>query len=82
MQAGDLLASGTLSGPTEAELGCFLELAKDGTKPYEAESAGKRLTRSWLEDGDVVSFRVGKPRGGKALPIGFGACEGQILPVK
>ena len=80
MRPGDLLASGTLSGPTKNELGCLLEMARDSTKALEAESKGERISRSWLDDGDVVSFRVGKTRNGEVLPIGFGVCEGKVLP--
>ncbi len=80
MRPGNLLASGTLSGPTRDELGCLLEIARDGTQPLEAEFNGGRISRSWLEDGDVVSFRIGKTRSGEVLPIGFGICEGKVLP--
>ena len=82
MRPGDLIATGTLSGPTTAELGCLLELTRDGTSPFEAESKDGRISRPWLRDGDVVSFRIGKNSKGENFSVGFGACEGKILPAK
>lgn len=81
MRSGDLIASGTLSGPTSTELGCLLELTRDGQKPFEAELDGKRIERSWLEDGDGVVFEIGKNHEGDTMQISFGTCEGKILPV-
>ena len=82
MRPGDLLATGTLSGPTRGELACLLELTRDGTTPFEAKCEDGPISRSWLEDGDEVSFRIGKNSKGQTLPISFGVCEGKILPCK
>ena len=82
MRSGDLIASGTLSGSTAAELGCLLELTRDGTKPFEAWSEGGQISRPWLHDGDAVSFKIGKNSKGEALPISSGICEGKILAAK
>ena len=51
MRAGDLLASGTISGPTEESYGSMLELCWKGTKEVPLESGE---TRKFLKDGDSV----------------------------
>src|SRR2546423_10271268 len=55
LQPGDLLASGTISGPTEESRGCLLELTWRGAKPLTLPNGE---TRKWLEDGG----RLGIPR--------------------
>lgn len=76
LRAGDLLGSGTLSGPEPAQGGSLMELSAGGKKPL-ALSSGE--TRAWLEDGDTVILR-----GYCAQPgfrrIGFGECSGTVLP--
>jgi len=72
---GDLMASGTISGPTEAEYGSMLELSWRGEKPVPLPGDE---TRSFLEDGDRVILRGYAE--GDGYRIGFGAAEGQILP--
>lgn len=76
LRPGDLLATGTLSGPTRAELGCLLELTWDGTRSI-AEGSTRR---GFLEDGDVVSFTA-RARGGEKGKgkVGFGVCRGWIV---
>lgn len=82
---GDLLASGTISGPTEDSRGCLLERTWQGNGPDGKPLPRKPLalpsgeTRTFLEDGDEVIMRAwcekpGVPR------IGFGECRGIILP--
>jgi len=71
MNTGDLLGSGTISGPDESALGSFLELSYDGKKEWEV--AGQK--RTFLEDGDEVIF-VGYAGEG----VGFGECKAKILP--
>lgn len=74
MQTGDLLGSGTISGPTRDSRGSLLELSWGGKEPF-AISGGRR---SFLEDGDRVVLR-GQARG-DGYTIGFGDCTGQVLP--
>ena len=72
---GDLLASGTISGPTKGSYGSMLELSWRGTEPIELPSGE---TRTFLEDGDRVILRGEADAG--AYRIGFGAAEGTIEP--
>ncbi|MBL8747365.1 MAG: fumarylacetoacetase [Phycisphaerae bacterium] len=80
MQPGDLLASGTISGPTPDSRGCLLELTWDGPgkprKPIELPTGEKR---TFLEDGDEVIMRGYCEREGFRR-IGFGECRGIIAP--
>ncbi len=75
MDVGDLLGSGTISGPEKNERGSMLELSWNGTEPLELEG-GER--RSFLEDGDSLSIRGWCQ--GDGYRIGFGEVEGTILP--
>jgi fumarylacetoacetase len=75
MRTGDLLGSGTISGPTEDSFGSLLELSRGMTKPLRLASGG---TRSFLEDGDRLVLR-GYADGGE-YRIGFGDCAGRVLP--
>jgi fumarylacetoacetase len=81
LRAGDLLASGTVSGPDVpgAEVsarGCLLELTSRGANPITLPSGEQR---KFLEDGDEVIFRAFCQRPGFRR-IGCGACSGTILP--
>jgi len=76
LQPGDLLGSGTISGPTEGEAGALIELTVSGTQPVEI---GDGERRGFLEDGDTVTFRGWCERPGYAR-IGFGANQGTVLP--
>jgi fumarylacetoacetase len=78
LQIGDLLATGTISGPTEASSGCLLELTRNGTQPL-ALPTGE--ARTFLADGDEIILRgsceaPGHPR------IGLGECRATILPAR
>jgi fumarylacetoacetase len=75
LQTGDLLASGTISGPTPDSLGSMLELAWKGTRPI-ALPGGE--TRSFLQDGDRVTM-TGWCQG-DGYRIGFGEVTGRVLP--
>jgi len=76
LRAGDLLASGTVSGKEKESRGCLLERTWRGTEPLELPS-GER--RTFLEDGDEVIMRGYCERPG--LPrVGFGECTGIITP--
>ena len=76
LRPGDLLGTGTVSGPTRESRGCFLELAWRGTQPITLPTGE---TRSFLEDGDEVIFRGWCEKEGWAR-IGFGECRGLIVP--
>ena len=76
LQPGDLLGSGTQSGPTEAEAGSLMELSKGGKQPLTLPSGE---TRTFLEDGDTVIFRGACTAPGAAR-IGFGEVRGTLLP--
>ena len=75
MNVGDLLGSGTISGPTPDSRGSLLELSWGGKDPITLPSG---QTRSFLEDGDVLVLRGHAQAEG--YRIGFGACAGRILP--
>jgi fumarylacetoacetase len=76
MRAGDLLASGTVSGKDRDSRGCLLELTWRGTEPLKLPTGEERR---FLQDGDEVIMKgylemEGRPR------LGFGECRGTVLP--
>lgn len=73
---GDLLGTGTLSGPEPGQGGSLLELTAGGKQPIQL-STGER--RTFLEDGDTLILR-GHGVADGARRIGFGECSGTILP--
>lgn len=75
IKCGDMMASGTISGPTEGSFGSMLEIAWKGTKPV-AMSDGS--TRNFILDGDNVVIRGYAEKEG--VRVGFGKCEGVVLP--
>ncbi|WP_170763535.1 fumarylacetoacetase [Ruegeria lacuscaerulensis] len=75
MRVGDLLGSGTISGPEKGNRGSLLELSWGGKEPLTLETGE---TRSFLEDGDRLTLR-GHARGA-GFRVGFGACTGKLLP--
>ena len=76
MQTGDLIATGTVSGPEKSERGCLLELTWRGTEPIELPNGE---TRRFIEDGDEIVMRGSCEREG-FRKIGFGECRGVVLP--
>ncbi len=76
LEAGDLLGSGTVSGPAESAKACLAERNERGTNPVVFADGSKRI---WLEDGDTLSLRA-MARAEGHVPIGFGACVGTIRP--
>jgi fumarylacetoacetase len=76
LRTGDLLASGTVSGPTKESRGCLLERTWRGTEPLELPTGE---TRQFLEDNDEVILRAFCERSGHPR-IGFGECRGTVLP--
>jgi len=77
LRAGDLLGTGTQSGPTPAEAGSLVELSVGGSKPIQIGDE----RRTFLEDGDAVIFRAWCEKPGAAR-IGFGELQGHILPAR
>ncbi|SMX51173.1 fumarylacetoacetase [Actibacterium lipolyticum] len=75
MRVGDLLGSGTISGPEPDSRGSLLELSWGGKEPL---TLGTGETRSFLEDGDTLTLRGHAT--GDGYRIGFGDCTGTILP--
>ena len=75
MRVGDLLGSGTISGSSRDSLGSLVELTRNGAQPL---SLSDGVNRSFLEDGDRVTFSGWCERDG--YRIGFGTCTGTILP--
>jgi fumarylacetoacetase len=75
LQAGDLLGSGTVSGPEKSSRGCLLELTWKGTDPVSLPTGE---TRMFLQDGDEVVMKAWCEKEGFAR-IGFGECSGEIM---
>jgi fumarylacetoacetase len=76
IRPGDIMASGTLSGPGGDALGCMLELTKRGSEPAKL---GNGEERRFLEDGDEIIMRGRCERAGQ-VGIGFGEVRGTVLP--
>ena len=79
LQPGDLLGTGTISGPTPEEAGAIVELSRGGTVAIDLPATGEE--RRFLEDGDNVILRGWCEKPGAAR-IGFGACSGEVLPIR
>lgn len=77
LQPGDLLGTGTISGPTPEEAGAIVELSRGGREPVTLVATGEQ--RAFLEDGDTVILRGWCEKPG-ATRIGFGECRGTVLP--
>jgi fumarylacetoacetase len=78
LQIGDILATGTISGPAEPSAGCLLELTRNGAQPILLPTGE---SRTFLADGDEIILRgscevPGHPR------IGLGECRATILPAR
>jgi fumarylacetoacetase len=78
LRPGDLLASGTVSGPRKESRGSLMERTWRGTEPLTLPSGE---TRKFLEDGDEVILRAFCERSGRPR-IGFGECRGTVLPAR
>ena len=78
LRPGDLLGTGTQSGPNPGEQGCLLELSAGGKEPVTLSNGE---TRTLLEDGDTVILRGWCERDSWRR-IGFGECSGTVLPAK
>lgn len=75
VRCGDLMGSGTISGPTPDSYGSMLELAWKGTKPLKMNDGSER---KFIQDGDTVIMRGYCENG--TVRIGFGEVSGKILP--
>ncbi|CCA92166.1 fumarylacetoacetase [Novosphingobium sp. PP1Y] len=73
---GDLIGTGTISGPTRADLASLFELTFIGREPFMLPNGE---SRGFIEDGDEIAFSGRCEREGYAS-IGFGTCAGQIVP--
>jgi fumarylacetoacetase len=78
LRPGDLLGSGTVSGPTPESRGCLLELTRRGAEPLTLATGE---VRRFLEDGDEIIMRGSCERPGYAR-IGLGECRGTVLPAE
>ncbi len=76
LRAGDLIASGTVSGPDKGSRGCLLELAWRGTDPITLTNGEQR---TFLADLDEVIIRGWCEAEGR-VRIGFGECRGAVMP--
>ena len=76
LESGDILATGTISGPARTEGGCLLELTRNGAEPIQLAN---REQRRWLAEGDEVILRGFCERDGLP-PVHLGECRGRILP--
>jgi fumarylacetoacetase len=75
INVGDLMASGTISGPDPKEYGSFLELTWRGTKPLKMKDGSER---KFVNDSDTIVIRGHCER--KGIRIGFGECRAKVLP--
>jgi fumarylacetoacetase len=78
LHPGDLLGSGTQSGPAPEEAGSLLELTEGGKKPLQLSNGEQRV---FMEDGDTVILRGWAHKEG-APRIGFGEVAGTLLPAR
>lgn len=77
IKCGDMMASGTISGPEESAYGSMLELTWRGTKPLKMKDGSER---KFIQDGDVVTMRGFAEKNG--VRVGFGEVNAKILPAK
>ena len=75
VEVGDMMGSGTISGPTPDSYGSMLEIAWNATKPVTLKGGE---TRSFIEDGDTVIMKGYSEKDG--IRIGFGEVRGKVLP--
>jgi len=75
LRVGDLLGSGTISGPERESRGSMLELTWRGTQPLQFSNGEQRV---WLEDGDRLTLSGWCQ--GDGYRVGFGEVTGRILP--
>jgi fumarylacetoacetase len=76
MRVGDLLGSGTISGPGRGQAGALIEMTGNGRLPVTVNGEN----RCFLEDGDEVALYAHAE--GAGYRIGFGPCHGRVLPAE
>jgi fumarylacetoacetase len=76
LRPGDLIGSGTVSGPEKQNRGCLLEMTSGGAEPL---SLPTDETRTFLEDGDLVIIR-GYCEAPGFRRVGLGECRGMVVP--
>jgi fumarylacetoacetase len=76
-RVGDLMGSGTISGPTPDSCGSLLEMTWNGERPITLEEGGERR---FIEDGDELTL-TGWCQG-EGYRVGFGECKGVVLPAR
>lgn len=77
INVGDMMASGTISGPEEDSFGSMLEITWRGSKPVKMPDGSER---KFINDGDTVIMRGYAEKNG--VRIGFGEAKGKVLPAK
>lgn len=77
INVGDMMASGTISGPTEDSFGSMLELSWKGSKPVKLDTGEER---KFIEDGDTVILKGYAEKEG--VRVGFGEVRSKLLPAK
>jgi len=77
INVGDMMASGTISGPTEDSFGSMLELSWKGSKPIKLDTGEER---KFIEDGDTVILKGYSEKEG--VRVGFGEVRSKLLPAK
>lgn len=77
VRVGDMMASGTISGPTESSFGSMLELTWGGKNPITLNDGTER---KFIQDGDTVTMRAYAVK--NDIRVGFGEVKSQILPAK
>ncbi len=75
VRVGDLIASGTISGPNKGSFGSMLEISWGGKEPIQLSDGSMR---SFLEDGDTVEIKGYAAK--EDIRVGFGTCSGKIIP--
>lgn len=75
IRTGDMMASGTISGPQKGSFGSMLEISWGGKEPIDLKTGG---SRTFIDDMDHIHLRAWCEKDGKR--IGFGPCTGQVLP--
>jgi len=75
VRGGDMMGSGTISGPDRSSYGSMLELSWKGTQPVQLENGGER---KFIQDNDTVTMRAACEKEG--VRIGFGEVTTKVLP--
>ena len=74
LRTGDIMATGTVSGPEEGALGCLLEISKGGKESVTLSDGSQR---TFLQDGDII--RLTAVAGHEDSGVGFGDCTGRLV---